>query len=124
MQSEVLLVLILVVGQEIKGVKFSDYFDYKEFWVKVLLYCVLVMLCVSNEGIVIFDIVLNFEIGEGCVEQMIEVYIGIEGIIVVDMWLCKVVGWMWCVKLSMLMMFDFMSDLWGCVQKEVIDVFV
>ena len=81
------------------------------------------MLRASNEGIVTLDIVPNPETGEGRAEQMIEAHIGIEGTTAADMWLRKVAGWTWRVKLSMSMMLDLMSDLRGRAQKEAIDVF-
>lgn len=123
MQSEALLVSTLVAGQETKGAKFSDYFDHKEPWAKVPSHRALAMLRASNEGIVTLDIVPNPETGEGRAEQMIEAHIGIEGTTAADMWLRKVAGWTWRVKLSMSMMLDLMSDLRGRAQKEAIDVF-
>ena len=123
MQSEALLVSTLVAGQETKGAKFSDYFDHKELWAQVPSHRALAMLRASNEGIVTLDIVPNPETGEGRAEQMIEAHIGIEGTTAADMWLRKVAGWTWRVKLSMSMMLDLMSDLRGRAQKEAIDVF-
>ncbi len=123
MQSEALLVSTLVAGQETKGAKFSDYFDHKEPWATVPSHRALAMLRASNEGIVTLDIVPNPETGEGRAEQMIEAHIGIEGTTAADMWLRKVAGWTWRVKLSMSMMLDLMSDLRGRAQKEAIDVF-
>jgi uncharacterized protein len=123
MQSEALLVSTLVAGQETKGAKFSDYFAHKEPWAKVPSHRALAMLRASNEGIVTLDIVPNPETGEGRAEQMIEAHIGIEGTTAADMWLRKVAGWTWRVKLSMSMMLDLMSDLRGRAQKEAIDVF-
>lgn len=51
MFENVVLSVKFVEGKENEGVKFSDYFDYKEVLKSVLLYWVLVIFWGCNEGI-------------------------------------------------------------------------
>ncbi|MDE3240830.1 MAG: RNA-binding transcriptional accessory protein, partial [Paracoccaceae bacterium] len=123
LQREAILTARLVPGQEEKGAKFSDYFDHQEPWAKVASHRALAMLRASKEGVVTLDIGPDPETGTPRAEAMVAARLATTGSGPGDLWLRKVAGWTWRVKLSTAMMVDLLSDLRARAHEEAIAVF-
>ncbi len=123
MQREAVLTASVVAGQEDKGAKFSDYFAHTETWSKVPSHRALAMLRGANEGVLSLDIGPVGDDGKVRAETMVAAELGASGQGKGDIWLRKVAGWTWRVKLSLSMMLELMADLRGRAQDEAIDVF-
>ena len=123
MQKEARLTSKLVEGQEQAGAKFSDYFDHVELWSKVPSHRALAMLRAQKEGIVTLDIAPEPEEGAARAEAIVASYLETRGDGPGDLWLRKMAGWTWRVKLSLTMMVDLMGDLRARAQEEAIAVF-
>ncbi|RYG91761.1 RNA-binding transcriptional accessory protein [Loktanella sp. IMCC34160] len=123
MQAEALVTSRVIEGKEQEGAKFSDYFAHSEPWSKVPSHRALAMLRASKEGIVTMDIAPEPEAGAARAEGIVAAHIGIPGQGAGDLWLRKVAGWTWRVKLSTSMMLDLLSDLRARAQEEAIQVF-
>ncbi len=123
MKAEAFLTSKVVVGQEEKGAKFSDYFDHKEPWRSVPSHRALAMLRASKEEVVSLDIAPDPETGPARAGQFIANAIGIRGTAPGDRWLRGVADWTWRVKLSITMMIDLLGTLRNQAQEEAIAVF-
>ncbi|WP_116599140.1 Tex family protein [Primorskyibacter marinus] len=123
MQKEAFLTAKLVKGQEEKGAKFSDYFDHRERWADVPSHRALAMLRASKEGVVTVDIAPDPEEGAERAERMVAAGLECRTDGAGDVWLRKMAGWTWRVKLSMSMMFELLGDLRARAQEEAISVF-
>ncbi len=123
MQKEALIGTTVVAGKEQEGAKFSDYFDHRESWAKVASHRALAMLRASKEGVVTLEIAPDPEEGVTRAEGMIAQAIGISGQGKGDLWLRKIAGWTWRVKLSTSLYLDLLGDLRGRAHDEAIDVF-
>ncbi|KAE9629613.1 Tex family protein [Parasedimentitalea maritima] len=123
MQKEALLTARVVDGQQDKGAKFSDYFDHRERWAVVPSHRALAMLRGSNEGVLTLDIGPDPEEGAARAESMVAAQLQVGGNGPGDVWLRKVAGWAWRVKLSLSMMLELMSELRSRSQDEAIRVF-
>ncbi|MGV6805096.1 MAG: Tex family protein [Ruegeria sp.] len=123
MQAEALLTSKVIEGKEQDGSKFGDYFDYAEPWTKVPSHRALAMLRASKEGIVTLDIAPSPETGAARAEAIVAAHLQTRGNGPGDVWLRKVAGWTWRVKLSLSMMVELMSDLRSRAQDEAIQVF-
>ncbi|WP_170333524.1 Tex family protein [Ruegeria arenilitoris] len=123
MQSEALLTSKLIEGKDKEGAKFSDYFEHSELWAKVPSHRALAMLRASKEGIVTLDIAPEPEAGAARAEAIVASHLQTRSDQPGDLWLRKVAGWTWRVKLSLSMMVELMADLRSRAQDEAIQVF-
>ncbi|WP_170589051.1 Tex family protein [Ruegeria arenilitoris] len=123
MQAEALLTSKVIEGKEQEGAKFSDYFDHAEPWAKVPSHRALAMLRASKEGIVTLDIAPDRETGAARAEAIVAAHLHTRSDGPGDVWLRKVAGWTWRVKLSLSMMVELMADLRSRAQEEAIQVF-
>lgn len=123
MQREALLSAKVIDGKQQEGAKFSDYFDHSEPWSKVPSHRALAMLRASKEGIVTLDIAPDPETGAARAETIVAAHLETRGSGPGDVWLRKVAGWTWRVKLSLSMMVELMADLRSRAQDEAIQVF-
>lgn len=123
LQKEAFLTARVVDGQQEKGAKFSDYFDHRERWAVVPSHRALAMLRGSNEGVLTLDIAPDPEDGAARAEAMVAVQLQVSGNGPGDVWLRKIAGWAWRVKLSLSMMLELMSELRKRSQDEAIRVF-
>ncbi len=123
MQREALLTARVVEGKEQSGAKFSDYFDHSELWASVPSHRGLAMLRASKEGVVTLDIAPDPETGAARAESIVAAQLNTRGTGPGDLWLRKVAGWAWRVKLSLTMMVELMADLRTRAQEEAIQVF-
>ncbi len=112
----------VIAGQEVKGAKFSDYFEHSEAWKDVPSHRALAMLRASNEGVITLDIAPDEE-GAARAEAMVAAVLEARGSGKGDEWLRKTAGWCWRVKLSLSMMLDLMGEMRGRAQDEAITVF-
>ncbi|MBD3786795.1 MAG: RNA-binding transcriptional accessory protein [Sphingomonadales bacterium] len=112
----------VITGQEVKGAKFSDYFDHAEAWKDVPSHRALAMLRASNEGVITLDIAPD-EAGAAQAEAMVAAVLEARGTGKGDDWLRKTAGWCWRVKLSLSMMLDLMGEMRARAQDEAIAVF-
>ncbi|MTI02367.1 Tex family protein [Roseibium sp. RKSG952] len=123
MQSEALLTSKLIEGKDKEGAKFSDYFEHSELWAKVPSHRALAMLRASKEGIVTLDIAPEPEAGGARAEAIVASHLQTRSDQPGDLWLRKVAGWTWRVKLSLSMMVELMADLRSRAQDEAIQIF-
>ncbi len=123
MQREALLTSKVIDGKEQEGAKFSDYFGHTELWAKTPSHRALAMLRASKEGIVTLDIAPEPEAGAARAEAIVAAHLHTRGEGPADVWLRKVAGWTWRVKLSLSMMVELMADLRSRAQDEAIQVF-
>ncbi|QPM88811.1 Tex family protein [Pseudooceanicola algae] len=122
MQREAVLSARVVPGKEAEGAKFSDYFAHAETWSKVPSHRALAMMRASNEGIVTLEIAPPEDAADRPVD-MVAARLDIRGTAPGDLWLRKVAGWTWRVKLSLSMTLDLLGDLRARAQEEAIAVF-
>ncbi|MEK0162943.1 Tex family protein [Phaeobacter sp. A36a-5a] len=123
LQKEAVLTAKVVEGKEQEGAKFSDYFAHSERWADVPSHRALAMLRGSNEGVLTLDVGPEPEEGVARAEAMVAAVLGAGGNGPGDVWLRKVAGWCWRVKLSLSMMLELMGDLRGRAQEDAIQVF-
>ncbi len=123
MQREALLTARVVEGKEQSGAKFSDYFDHSELWASAPSHRALAMLRASKEGVVTLDIAPDPETGAARAESIVAAQLNTRGTGPGGLWLRKVAGWAWRVKLSLTMMVELMADLRSRAQEEAIQVF-
>ncbi len=123
MQAEARLTSKVIEEKEQQGAKFSDYFDHAEPWAKVPSHRALAMLRASKEGIVTLDIAPDPETGAARAEAIVAAHLQTRSDGPGDVWLRKVAGWTWRVKLSLSMMVELMAELRSRAQEEAIRVF-
>ena len=123
LQREAVVSAKVVEGKEQEGAKFSDYFEHTERWADVPSHRALAMLRGSNEGVLTLDVGPEPEEGAARAEAMVASVLGAGGQGPGDIWLRKVAGWAWRVKLSLSMMLELMGDLRGRAQEDAIQVF-
>ncbi|MEX0351553.1 MAG: Tex family protein [Paracoccaceae bacterium] len=123
LHREALITSKLVEGQEQAGAKFRDYFDHSEKWATAPSHRALAMLRASKEGIVTLDIGPEPETGAARAEAIVAAHLHTKGDGPGDLWLRKIAGWTWRVKLSLSMMVELMGDLRARAQDEAIAVF-
>ncbi|NIZ08429.1 Tex family protein [Pseudooceanicola sp. HF7] len=122
MQREAVLSAKLVPGKEQEGAKFSDYFAHTESWARVPSHRALAMLRASNEGVVTLEIAPPEDQADRPLD-MVAAKLQAGGSGPGDIWLRKVAGWTWRVKLSLSMTLDLMSQMRAQAQEEAIAVF-
>ncbi|CAM3616670.1 Tex family protein [Phaeobacter inhibens] len=123
LQKEAVVTAKVIEGKEQEGAKFSDYFHHTERWADVPSHRALAMLRGSNEGVLTLDVGPEPEEGVARAEAMVAAELGAGGNAPGDIWLRKVAGWTWRVKLSLSMMLELMGDLRGRAQEDAIQVF-
>ncbi|KIC15870.1 Tex family protein [Leisingera sp. ANG-Vp] len=123
LQREAVVMAKVVEGKEQEGAKFADYFAHSERWADVPSHRALAMLRGSNEGVLTLDVGPEPEEGAARAEAMVAAVLGAGGNGSGDIWLRKVAGWAWRVKLSLSMMLELMGDLRGRAQEDAIQVF-
>ncbi len=123
MQREALLTSKVIDGKEQEGAKFSDYFGHSELWAKTPSHRALAMLRASKEGITTLDIAPDPEAGAARAEAIVAAHLQTRSDAPGNVWLRKVAGWTWRVKLSLSMMVELMADLRSRAQEEAIQVF-
>ncbi len=123
MQKEALLSSKVVDGKQTEGAKFSDYFSHSEQWAKTPSHRALAMLRASKEGIVTLDIAPDPETGAARAEAIVAAHLHTRTDAPGDVWLRKVAGWTWRVKLSLSMMVELMAELRSRAQEDAIQVF-
>ncbi|UWR46110.1 Tex family protein [Phaeobacter inhibens] len=123
LQKEAVVTAKVIEGKEQEGAKFSDYFQHSERWADVPSHRALAMLRGSNEGVLTLDVGPEPEEGVTRAEAMVAAELGAGGNAPGDIWLRKVAGWTWRVKLSLSMMLELMGDLRGRAQEDAIQVF-
>ncbi|UWR50074.1 Tex family protein [Phaeobacter inhibens] len=123
LQKEAVVTAKVIEGKEQEGAKFSDYFQHSEGWADVPSHRALAMLRGSNEGVLTLDVGPEPEEGVARAEAMVAAELGAGGNAPGDIWLRKVAGWTWRVKLSLSMMLELMGDLRGRAQEDAIQVF-
>ncbi|AUQ67123.1 Tex family protein [Phaeobacter inhibens] len=123
LQKEAVVTAKVIEGKEQEGAKFSDYFQHSERWADVPSHRALAMLRGSNEGVLTLDVGPEPEEGVARAEAMVAAELGAGGNAPGDIWLWKVAGWTWRVKLSLSMMLELMGDLRGRAQEDAIQVF-
>ncbi|MBO9407902.1 RNA-binding transcriptional accessory protein [Shimia sp. R9_1] len=123
LQKEAIVATKVISGQEQAGAKFSDYFEHSEPWSKVPSHRALAMMRASKEGVISLDIGPDPEGGKERAEAMVASYLDTRSEAPGDLWLRKVAGWTWRVKLSLTMTVDLMGELRARAQEEAIQVF-
>ncbi|MFY0662898.1 MAG: RNA-binding transcriptional accessory protein [Shimia sp.] len=123
LQKEAIVAAKVIAGQEQSGAKFSDYFAHSELWSKVPSHRALAMMRASKEGVITLDIGPDPEGGKERAETMVASYLETRSDAPGDVWLRKVAGWTWRVKLSLTMTVDLMGELRARAQEEAIQVF-
>lgn len=123
LQKEAFVSAKVIAGQEQAGAKFSDYFAHTELWSKVPSHRALAMMRASKEGVITLDIGPEPEAGKARAEEMVAAQLNTRGGAPGDLWLRKVAGWTWRVKLSLTMTVDLMGDLRARAQEDAIQVF-
>ncbi len=123
MQKEALLSSKVVDGKQAEGAKFSDYFSHSEQWAKTPSHRALAMLRASKEGIVTLDIAPDPETGAARAEAIVAAHLHTRTDAPGDVWLRKVAGWAWRVKLSLSMMVELMAELRSRAQEDAIQIF-
>ncbi len=123
LQDEAIVAAKVIPGQEQAGAKFSDYFEHSEPWSKVPSHRALAMMRASKEGVITLDIGPDPEDGKERAEAMVASYLETRSDAPGDLWLRKVAGWTWRVKLSLTMTVDLMGELRARAQEEAIAVF-
>ncbi len=123
MQKEALLSSKVVDGKQAEGAKFSDYFSHSELWAKTPSHRALAMLRASKEGIVTLDIAPDPETGAARAEAIVAAHLHTRTDAPGDVWLRKVAGWAWRVKLSLSMMVELMAELRSRAQEDAIQIF-
>ncbi|WP_171123501.1 MULTISPECIES: Tex family protein [unclassified Ruegeria] len=123
MHQEALLSAKVIEGKQQEGAKFRDYFDHSELWANTPSHRALAMLRASKEEIVTLDIAPNSEDGAARAEAIVAAHLHTRTDAPGDVWLRKVAGWTWRVKLSLSMMVEMMAELRSRAQDEAILVF-
>ncbi|SPF81871.1 Tex family protein [Pseudoprimorskyibacter insulae] len=123
MQREATVKATVVPGQEQAGAKFSDYFDHSEKWATIPSHRALALLRASKEGVVTLDIAPEGDEGAARAEAIVASVLDVPGTAPGDLWLRKVAGWTWRVKLSTSMMLDLLGDMRAMAHEEAIKVF-
>ncbi len=113
----------VILGQEERGAKFSDYFDHSEKVATMPSHRALAVLRAAKEGVVRFDIGPDAEVGQPRCEAMVAARLDLSGDGPGDRWLRGVAGWAWRVKLSTMMTTDLVAELRARAQEEAIAVF-
>jgi protein Tex len=121
----------VIEGQEEKGAKFSDYFQYSETWKTIPSHRALALFRGRNEGFLTVALRLDSEEEKPAwsapfnpVEDMIAGFARIQNKNrAADKWLCEVVRWTWRVKVSLHLETDLMSNLRERAEAEAINVF-
>lgn len=113
----------IIAGQEQKGAKFSDYFDYQEALHKIPSHRALALFRGRNEGVLKIALQTPAEDGSDCIAK-VQSHFGLRdqgraG----DTWLRDCARWAWKVKLSLHLEMDLLTHLREGAEEEAIHVF-
>ncbi|WP_227493503.1 Tex family protein [Paracoccus kondratievae] len=123
MQSEAIISAKVMPGKEQAGAKFSDYFDHAEKWASIPAHRALAILRGAKEEILTIGIAPEPETGTMRAEGIVAAALGRLGDQPGDLWLRKVAGWCWRVRLSNTMYIDLLTELRTRAHAEAIRVF-
>ncbi|WP_347266324.1 Tex family protein [Paracoccus sp. (in: a-proteobacteria)] len=123
MQAEAVISSKLVPGKEQSGAKFSDYFAQSEKWATIPAHRALAILRGAREEVLTIDIAPEPETGAARAEAIVCAALGRLGEGPGDLWLRKIAGWCWRVKLSNGMYVELLADLRSRAHAEAIRVF-
>ncbi|MDO7707738.1 MAG: RNA-binding transcriptional accessory protein [Paracoccaceae bacterium] len=120
-----ILVSQLVLGQEVAGAKFSDYFAHSELMCKAAGHRVLAMLRGRNEGFLTLDLAIDPDAPRGqssceiaCASPFAPLGQGLG-----DAWLRAAASWAWRVKVKTSLTLDAMSEMRTHADTQAIGVF-
>ena len=123
MQAEALISAKVAAGKEQAGAKFSDYFDHSEKWSAIPGHRALAILRGAKEEVLTIEIAPEPETGAARAEAIVAASLGRLGQGPGDLWLRKVAGWCWRVRLSNTMYIDLLTELRLRAHAEAIRVF-
>ncbi|RCW82503.1 Tex family protein [Paracoccus lutimaris] len=123
MQAEALISAKVAAGKEQAGAKFSDYFDHSEKWSAIPGHRALAILRGAKEEVLTIEIAPEPETGAARAEGIVAASLGRLGQGPGDLWLRKVAGWCWRVRLSNTMYIDLLTELRLRAHAEAIRVF-
>lgn len=127
LRSEGYLVAKVVVGKEVEGEKFRDYFEHREPLEKTPSHRALAMFRGRNEGVLALALELEEPLDVGqmhpCEGMVAEHWRISDQQRPADRWLGEVVRWTWRVKLLTHLETDLLSDLRERAEADAIDVF-
>ncbi|WP_319824661.1 Tex family protein [Thalassovita sp.] len=125
LMREAIVTSKVIEGQESAGAKFSDYFAQSESWATIPSHRALAMFRGRNEGILQIDIVVDPDTapGQNRAEQMVAAELQAAGNGPGDLWLRKVAGFVWRVKLHISLSIDLLTELRRRAEEDAIHVF-
>ncbi|MFO1138142.1 MAG: Tex family protein [Paracoccus sp. (in: a-proteobacteria)] len=123
MQAEAVISARVAEGKEQAGAKFSDYFAHSEKWAAIPGHRALAILRGAKEEILTIEIAPEPETGTDRAEGIVAAALGRLGSAPGDLWLRKVAGWCWRVRLSNTMYVDLLTELRLRAHAEAIRVF-
>ncbi len=123
MQAEAVISAKVAEGEEQAGAKFSDYFDHSEKWSAIPGHRALAILRGAKEEFLTIEIAPEPETGAARAEGIVAAALGRLGDKPGDLWLRKVAGWCWRVRLSNTMYIDLLTELRLRAHAEAIRVF-
>lgn len=114
----------VIVGKELEGQKFKDYFEHQEALAKVPSHRMLAMLRGRNEGILSLSIDVDHGGQQHPCELMIGQQLGFKPAgRPADTWLSSVMSWTWKIKLASQMETELIGRLRETAETEAIRVF-
>ena len=123
MQAEAVISARVAEGKEQAGAKFSDYFAHSEKWAAIPGHRALAILRGAKEENLTIEIAPEPETGTDRAEGIVAAALGRLGSAPGDLWLRKVAGWCWRVRLSNTMYVDLLTELRLRAHAEAIRVF-
>ena len=123
MQAEAVISARVAAGKEQAGAKFSDYFAHSDKWASIPGHRALAILRGAKEEILTIEIAPEPETGTDRAEGIVAAALGRLGSAPGDLWLRKVAGWCWRVRLSNTMYVDLLTELRLRAHAEAIRVF-
>ncbi|WP_420569594.1 Tex family protein [Thalassovita sp.] len=125
LMREAILTSKVIEGQEAAGAKYSDYFDQSEKWADIPSHRALAIFRGRNEGILQADIAVDPDAapGQNRAEMMVAAALQTASDAPGDLWLRKVAGFVWRVKLHISLSIDLLTELRRRAEEDAINVF-